>query len=160
MPHPRVWPRGTKPQITAADPSAVLADDGALVAVFYAPDELIASWVEDEIALAGGARLQTARSMTAVIEALVHDPTPRPHVLIVDVDALDPGELLELHSLRTLGWFGSLIALGNLPVELRKSLSADYVLKPPFHKNALRNAIAAVRTPPATRRIPVLQISG
>src|SRR5881394_328234 len=109
MPHPRVWARGTKPAMTAADPAAEAAADGALVAVCYAPDDVIASWVEDELAQDASARIQIARSMSAVIQALIHDPTPRPRVLIVDVDALDPGELMELHSLRQLGWFGSLI---------------------------------------------------
>ena len=160
MPHPRVWPRGTKSAMTAADPGAEAADDGALIAVFYAPDEPIATWIEDELEQAGGARVQCARSMAALIQAVIHDPTPRPNVLIIDVDGLDAGELMQLHSLRQLGWFGSLIALGSLPVDLRKSLAVDYVLAPPFDKNALRNAIATVRTPPATRRIPVIQISG
>ena len=160
MPHPRVWPRGTKPQITAADPAAVLADDGALVAVFYAPDELIASWVEDEIALAGGARLQTARSMTAVIEALVHDPTPRPHVLIIDVDALSPAEVMQLHAIRHMGWFGSIIALGTTPNDLRRSLCIEQVLRPPYLANHLRDAFSALRTPPATKRIPMMRVTG
>lgn len=146
--------------MTAAEPAAEPADDGALIAVFYAPDEPISAWIEDELEQAGGARVQCARSMAAVIQALIHDPTRRPNVLIVDIDGLDPGELMQLHSLRQLGWFGSLIALGNVPVALRTSLGVDYVLVPPFHKNALRNAIATVRTPPATRRIPVIQISG
>jgi len=160
MQHPRVWPRGTKSATTAGESAAEPVADGALIAVFYAPDEPIATWIEDELEQADGARIQCARSMAAVVKALTLDPTPRPNVLIVDIDGLEPGELMELHSLRQLGWFGSLIALGTVPVDLRKSLAVDYVLAPPFHKNALRNAIATVRTPPATRRIPVIQISG
>ena len=157
--HPRIWPRGTKPAIESQDAPQVPTRDGALVAVFYAPDDVIATWVEDELEQ-DGARIQVARSMHGLVQALVADPTPRPNVLIIDIDALSPAELMELHAIRHMGWFGSIIALGNTPPDLRKSLGVDQVLRPPYLANHLRDAFAALRTPPATVRIPVMKLAG
>ena len=156
MQHPRIWPRGTKPHL---DSQPEQTKDNALVAVFYAPDEPIAEWVEDELEQ-DGARIQVARSMKALVDALVHDPTTKPHVLIVDVDALSPAELMELHAIRHMGWFGSIIALGATPPDLRRSLCIDQVLKPPYLANHLRDAFASLRTPPATKRIPMMRVTG
>jgi hypothetical protein len=150
MPHPRVWPRGTE--------NTPIKDD-ALVAVFYAPDEPIAAWVEEELEQEG-ARIQVARSMSGLVQALVHDPTPHPHVLIIDVDALTPAELMELHAIRHMGWFGSIIALGHTPADLRRSLCIEQVLRPPYLANHLRDAFSALRSPPATKRIPMMRITG
>jgi hypothetical protein len=156
--HPRVWARGTKPAMDTAEPTADLPD-GALVAVVYAPDEPIAAWVEEELE-ADGARIQIARSMSGLVQALVADPTPRPHVLIVDLDALAPAELMELHAIRHKGWFGSIVALGHTPSALRRSLSIDVVLAQPVRQNQLRDAFAQLREPVKTIRIPVVQITG
>jgi hypothetical protein len=153
--HPRLWARGTKPRIDS-EPDQTPVKDGTLVAVFYAPDEPIAAWVEDELEQ-DGARIQTARSMSALMKALVHDPAPHPHVLIIDVDALSPAELMELHEIRHMGWFGSIIALGHTPAELRKSLCIDKVLRPPYLANHLRDAFASLRTPASTIRIQVMR---
>ena len=49
----------------------------------------------------------------------------------------------------------------GFPLEARsKSLGIDQVLRPPYLANHLRDAFAALRTPPATVRIPVMKLAG
>ena len=126
-----------------------------LIAVVYAPAESVANWVENELER-DGAMVQTARSMRGLVKALVEDPNPRPNILIVDIDAMTPADLMELHSIRHLGWFGSIIALGKVPAALRESLSIDVTLSPPFVQHQLHDTIIEMRTPAPTRRIPII----
>jgi len=154
----RAWPRGTRPS-NDSSPDATEASrmlkGPDLIAAIYAPAAQVARWIEGELDR-DGAMVQTARSVNGLVRALVDDPGPRPNVVVVDLDSMKAGELLELHSLRQLGWFGSIIALGHAPAALRASLCINQVVAPPFVQDQLREALARVRSPAPTTRIPVI----
>lgn len=153
--HPRIWARGTDRPANATDDSHKLIGDATLIAVIYTPQAQVAKWVEAELDR-DGAVVQTARNLPALMQSLVDDPTPRPNVLVIDLDAIAPGELLELHSLRERGWFGTIIGLGKVPSELKTSLGIDRSIAPPFVRDRLRDTITELREPAATRQIPKL----
>ena len=154
--HPRLLARGTdRPANASDDAGHKLLGDAQLVAVIYVPAAQVAKWVENELDR-DGAVLQTARSLPQLMRALVEDPTTRPNVLVVDLDAISPGELLELHSIRERGWFGTIVGLGKVPEPLRLSLGVDHAIAPPFVRDQLRDAIVALREPVATQPIPII----
>jgi hypothetical protein len=121
----------------------------------YAPTETRAAWIETELAVES-VMIQIGHSVEHVVSALVEDPPPRPQVLIADFDDLEPGELMHLHVLREQGWFGRIIALGDVPATLRSSLSIETVLRPPFVRSTLRDVIAASRYGTSTTKLPIL----
>lgn len=133
-----------------------MLDEPPLIAAIYAPVAQVQRWIEHELDR-DRAMVQTAHSVKGLIKALVEDPVPRPSVLVVDVDNVSPGELLELHNLRQLGWFGSIVAIGHTPPALRASLWIDHVLTPPLVRDQLRDAISSLRSPLPTVRIPVIR---
>jgi hypothetical protein len=121
-------------------------------AVVYAPSPERATWIEGELARED-IMIQNSRGIAHVISALTEDPTPRPQILVIDFDALDPGEVLELHTIREQGWFGTIFALGKVPVGIRKSLRIEQVLDT-LRENALRAAVSDVSFDAKTRRLP------
>jgi hypothetical protein len=153
---PRIWARGTdRPAGTGDQPHKLIGDD-KLIAVIYAPKAQVAKWVENELDR-DGAVVQTARDLPQLMKTLIEDQAERPNVLVVDVDAITPGELMELHSLRERGWFGTIIGLGNVPVPLKTSLGIDHAIRPPFVRDQLRDAVVALREPGATIPIPMMR---
>jgi hypothetical protein len=159
---PRVWPRGTDNPVRERTTAPVqpapdsLLDGAQLIVVVYAPRDQVARWVEGELER-DGSMVQTARTLPHLMRALVEDPPPRPNILVVDVDALSPAELMELHSIRERGWFGTVIGLGRVPPALRISLGVDHVLTPPFVQDQLRDAVAGLRTPVSTSVVPIIR---
>jgi hypothetical protein len=157
----RTWPRQTRPELESAasaaaeDAASRMLKEPALIAAIYAPVAQVQRWIESELDR-DGAMVQTARSVAGLVKALVEDPTPRPNVLVLDLDATTPVEVMELHTIRQLGWFGSIIAIGHAPTALRQSLWIDQVLTPPLVQDQLRDAIATLRAPQPTVRIPVI----
>jgi hypothetical protein len=156
--HPRVTVRGqaAQPAAKAGGEDGGLLGDRPLVAVVYAPNAQVARWVEGELER-DGSTVQLARTFTNLMRSLVEDPPPRPNVLVVDVDATSPAELMELHSVRPRGWFGTVVALGTVPQPLRESLGIDLVVSPPFVLDQLRDAIAGLRVPVETAVIPIIR---
>jgi hypothetical protein len=145
--HPRLHSRG-------AAEDAVAPGERVRVLV-YAPSPTRASWIEDE--LAGKAVLvQIGFSVEQVVSALVEDPPPRPQVLVADFDDIGPGELMHLHVLREQGWFGRIIALGDLPPALISSLAIERVIGAPFPRHALREVITNAGLVAMTTKMPVL----
>jgi hypothetical protein len=126
-----------------------------LRAVIYAPEPTRAKWIDNELA-EEKFTLQVARTVEQVVSALVEDPPPRPQLLIADFDAVSPAELLHLHAIRDQGWFGTVIALGNVPMATRKSLNIDRVIAPPFTRHTLRNAVGNAGIMGPTTKIPKL----
>jgi hypothetical protein len=124
----------------------------AVRAIVYAPEENRSEWIERELAREE-IMIQTSRNITDVIAALVDDPPPRPQILVVDIDALHPAEVLELHKVREQGWTGTIFALGKVNPELRKSLRIDQVLM--LVDNSLRVAISEIGFDAQTRRLPI-----
>ncbi len=128
---------------------------GAVVRVMaWIPEEHLA-WIEGEVRRAG-VTLQIGQTVEHVVAALIEDPPPRPQILIVDLDAIGPGELMHLHSIREQGWFGKIVALGTVPELLAKSLGVSHVIAPPFVDGALQTVIDDTEFVAATTRIPVL----
>lgn len=121
----------------------------------YAPGSSRTSWIESELAHRSVV-VQIGHSVSQVVSALVEDPPPRPQILVADFDEVAPGDLLYLHVLREQGWFGRIIAIGNLPPELCSSLAVECVLSAPFVRDALRDVIASTNFVAATTKLPVL----
>jgi hypothetical protein len=111
--------------------------------------------IESELA-SEAITLQIARSVPQAVAALVDDPPPRATILIADFDALTPPELLELHSIRERGWFGSIIGIGDVPNDLRTSLAVANVLPQPLRPNILKSAISRAGIGIATTKMPRL----
>ena len=125
----------------------------AVRAIVFAPVAKRSEWIEREL-VREEIMIQTARSIVEVIAAVVDDPPPRPQILVVDFDSISAAEVLELHSIRERGWFGTIFALGKVPVELRKSLRIEQVLGS-LVDNSLRVAVSEVGFDAQTRRLPI-----
>jgi hypothetical protein len=131
-----------------------------LRALIYAPEPTRAAWIESELARAPmTVTIQVGRRVRTIVSALIKDPPPRPQLLIVDIDAITPPELLELHAIRNEGWPGRLIALGRVPVELRMSLAIDHVLTAPFIRDSLLDCAAGTRHATETVQMPAFWMS-
>jgi hypothetical protein len=143
--HPRLHSRGVEDT----------APDERVRVLVYAPSPMRLAWIEDELA-GRQVLLQIGFSVAQVVSALVEDPPPRPQVLVADFDAMAPGELMHLHVLREQGWFGRIIALGDLPPALTSSLSIERVIGAPFARDALRNSITNAGFVALTTKMPVL----
>jgi hypothetical protein len=119
----------------------------------YAPEADRADWIERELRHED-IMIQIGRGITDVIASLVDDPAPRPQILVIDFDAMHPGEVLELHSIRERGWTGTIFAIGKVPVGIRKSLRIEQVLGV-LVDSSLRIAVTDVGFDAKTRRLPI-----
>ncbi len=154
--------------VRAVGPTAdELADGAPIRTLIFAPEPTRAAWIEQELSRAPATVLeredarpritiQLGRRVRTVVFALLKDPPPRPHVLIVDFDAVSPGELFELHAIRHDGWTGRLIGLGAVPDELVTSLEIDHVFPAPFVRDSLLDCVAGTRHAAITVTIPVI----
>lgn len=131
--------------------------DGVRVLV-YAHDANLA-WVEREL-IHTRALVQIARTMRDLVAALVEDPPPRPQVLIADFDDMRAAELLELHTLRDRGWFGSVLAIGDVSLALTRSLRIERTFSAPLPPNALRSMLTTMDHERQTVRMPRIVVSG
>ena len=147
--HPRV-------QLRRAQEDRAVSPGGLIRVLTYAPSESRAGWIETELSHEA-VMVQIGHSVEHVVSALVEDPPPRPQILIADFDDIAPAELLHLHVLREQGWFGRIIALGNVPPSLRSSLTIESVLLPPLAPDALRSVIATTGfVATTTTKLPIL----
>lgn len=120
----------------------------------YAPG-LWEDWVEGE--LAGGAIVQSCRTFAMAVAALLDDPPPRAQMLVVDFDALTALDLVALCGLRERGWFGAVVAIGDVDQGLAYAASITHVLRPPCKTGALRAALeVGTRHDEVTTPIPCL----
>jgi hypothetical protein len=122
-------------------------------AVVYAPIASRADWIERELD-SEEIVVEHARNVRDIVNLVLQEGLPRPQILVVDFDALTGAEVLELHAIRERGWFGTIFAIGKVPVALRKSLRIEQVLAT-LVDNALRGAIAEVGFDATTRRLPI-----
>lgn len=129
------------------------APNGILI---FAPDDKVMRWIEEELAELLLTR-QVARSAREIVSALVEDPPPRPQLLVADFDSLTAGDVLGLHAIRDHGWFGSLIALGDVSDELRASLNIERILARPLGSEVLRKAVTQVGLDRETTKMPKLK---
>lgn len=144
--HPHTLARGTRTTTQRKDPVVRI--------IVYAPAEPRAVWIDGETARLD-ALVQIARSVEQIIDALVEDPPPRPQVLVVDLDAITPGDLLYLHQIRERGWCGRIIGLGTAPRALRTSLGIERMLNTPFVEDSLADAINEIGFHAMTKKIPL-----
>lgn len=122
----------------------------------YARQAPRASWVETELQHRV-VMVQLGFSVAQVVSALTEDPPPRPQILVADFDDMDAGELFHLQVLREQGWFGRIIALGDVPETLCQSLSIERVIGMPFPRDALRDAISETGAGPQhTTKMPAI----
>jgi len=150
--HPRVQARGTRRD-------DIVVPGEQIRTMVFAPEATRASWIESELSRAPiSITIQVGRKVRTVVSALVRDPEPRPQVLIVDFDAVSPGELLELHTVREEGWAGRLIGLGTVTPELMNSLGVDHVLAPPLVRDSLLDIVAGTRHAATTVAMPLIPL--
>jgi hypothetical protein len=150
--HPRVQARGTRRD-------DIVIPGEQIRTMVFAPEATRASWIESELSRAPiSITIQVGRKVRTVVSALVRDPEPRPHVLIVDFDAVSPGELLELHTIREEGWAGRLIGLGTVTPELMDSLAVDRVFAPPLIRDSLLDCVAGTRHAAVTVAMPLIPL--
>jgi hypothetical protein len=145
--HPRLFnTRGLTDDATSGDPIRVLV---------YAPDSRHTAWIESELSHRS-VMVQLGFSVAQVVSALVEDPPPRPQILVADFEHISPGDLFHLHVLREQGWFGRILAIGELPPELCTSLAVEYVIRAPYPRDALRDLVMSTSFVAATAKLPVL----
>ena len=150
--HPRIQARGTRRD-------EILHPGDQIRTLIFAHEQTRSTWIEGELSRAPiSITIQVARKVRTVVSALVRDPEPRPQVLIIDVDSMSPGELLELHAIREEGWTGRLIGLGAVTPELIASLGVDHVFRPPLVRDSLLDCIAGTRHAAVTVAIPLVPL--
>jgi len=133
-----------------------LAEPVHVRVLVYARQAPRATWVETELQHRA-VMVQLGFSVAQVVSALTEDPPPRPQILVADFDDMDAGELFHLQVLREQGWFGRIIALGDVPLALCESLSIDRVIGAPFPRDALREAISETGGGPRnTTKMPAI----
>jgi hypothetical protein len=69
---------------------------------------------------------------------------------------MSAADVLQLHAIRDGGWFGALIAIGNVSDDLTKSLNIDRVLARPLVDEVFRKAVNQVGLDRPTTRIPIV----
>jgi hypothetical protein len=149
--HPRICARGTRRD--------EIAPGEQIRTMIFALEPDRAAWIEGELSRAPiSITIQVGRRVRTVVSALVRDPPPRPQVLIIDFDAVSPGELIELHAIRHEGWSGRLIGLGTIPPELRASLGVDHVFTEPLVRDSLLDCVAGTRHAAVTTAIPLVPL--
>lgn len=131
-------------------PRVVLGKGTRFRAVVYAPIGSRSAWIEKELAREEIA-IETAFDVADVIECVLDS---RPQIVVLDFDALTRAEILDLHRIRERSWFGTIFAIGKVPVGLRKSLRIEQVL-PSLVDNSLRTAVAEIGFDAQTRRLPI-----
>ncbi len=121
--------------------------------LIFAPDPRLRRWIEEELA---GEPLVVAVARTAadIVRVLVETPPPRPGILVVDLDAMSPSDVLRVHMIRDRGWAGFVIALGDVAEELRTTLNVEHVLARPFGSEVLRTLVTELDK--ATTKMPKL----
>ena len=123
--------------------------------LIYAAEPNRAKWIESEL-MRAPVTIQMARKVRTVVAALLKDPPPRPQLLIVDFDAISPGELFELHAIRHDHWTGRVIGLGAVPTELRMSLGVEHAFEAPLVRDSLLDYVAGTRHAAVTVAVPVV----
>jgi hypothetical protein len=125
-------------------------------AVLYArlPERL--RWMENETARSG-MPAQVALCVAQLVDILVGErgKHSRPQLAIIDLDTLSAGELFHLHRIRELGWGGTLVTLGKVPLSLRSSLGIDRTIAPPYTEDSLREEIVQHREESQASTMPI-----
>ena len=141
--HPRVCTRGT--------PGHVLREEERVHVLLYGPEATCETWIAE---LHGEmVTVQIGHTVPGVISSLLDDPPPRPQVLVIDLEALTPAEVMELHQIREQGWCGTLVCTGQVSKSLLVSLRIEVVLSAP---ESLADVVRGIDHAKPTRRIPLI----
>lgn len=103
-------------------------------------DSFRGGWFASELA-ALHMDLHISPSVEDAVAVLVHDAPPRPQILFVDFDPLSAIDVLRLHTVREYGWFGIIIAFGDVSDDLKKSLNIERVLPTSTNGAVLRETV-------------------
>lgn len=125
-------------------------------AVALVADGLRSFWYESELA-ALDMKLDIARSAGDAVAALVDDTAHRPQILFVDFDPLTAVDVMQLHAIRDRGWFGVIIAVGDVAADLRRSLNVERVLPANTTGAVLRETVTKLGLYRPTTRMPPLR---
>lgn len=108
-------------------------------AVVFSPNAQLTRWIEEE--LSGDAiEIDWHTSMSTIAAALT-SPMAFLDVLVVDFESVSTAEERRLEGIRDSGWRGRIVALGDVPPELRVRLQIECVLSRPFGSERLRTAV-------------------
>lgn len=149
--HPRTSSRGYRTRESEAI-TQVLSRI-VIHVIVYAPAPERKAWIDRELMV--DTTIQVAQDVRELVSVLTGDTRTRPQMLVIDLDALSPGELFHLHQIREHGWCGAIIALGQVPPSLRASLQITRVIKPPFVDEALSDELAKYRCATEVRTMPI-----
>jgi len=119
-----------------------LLEDAPVDIVIYAPDATVRSWIDGELATTGAVTKHVS-AVPEIIKALIHEPAPRPRLLLVHVDQMAARELRALRELRDGAWTGTIVAIGGhgVPQPLRIELGIEHVVRAPFAADQLREVV-------------------
>jgi len=109
----------------------------------FAPDARVLRWIEHEL-FGETISTQIVDALADVVTSLTLVPPPWPQLLIVDADAIAPAEVELLSVIRTAGWPGMVIAIGEASAHLERSLGIDLVLPRTLECELLRKALKNV----------------
>ena len=125
-------------------------------ALVLSPDPAVRRWIEHELF---GERVtaQFVETLVDIVSTLTLIPPPWPQLLIVDVTALSSADADLLGVVRAAGWAGMVIAIGEPPNDIRRSLGIDRVLSRALGSEELRTAIRHLGTERPT--IPMRRIA-
>lgn len=152
--HPRVV---TRSRVKEPETTTQVIARSVLHVLVYVPCAERKRWVDRELEI--DTTIQVASGVAEVVSALVEEARARPQVLVIDVDDLSGGELFHLHHIRERGWWGAIIALGDVPASLRASLQITRVIRAPFADQALAEELGNFRfaTQEQTAPIPIVR---
>jgi hypothetical protein len=117
-------------------------------AVVLARDAMVTVRIDED--LRDHVRFEHADSIAALGELVRR--APQPQIIVVELELLDARETLQLHEVRG-GWFGSIVAVGEVTAELRSSLGIQSVIPARFERGALRAAIRELGLNKSTTRM-------
>jgi hypothetical protein len=119
--------------------------------VLCARDAAVRRWVVEELA-GDPSPVMVAESVSEAVFAISEGG--RNQLLIVDIDELGEPELLELQTVRGLGWSCPFVGLGQVSRQLRTSLRITHVVPRPFGSEALRVILSRVQIARDTVELP------
>jgi hypothetical protein len=125
--------------------------------LIFAVDPEVRRWIEHEL-FGECATTEHVGSLAEVVASLTLIPPPWPQFLILEAATLSRSDVDVLGAIRYAGWPGMVIAIGDVPDDVHRSLGIDRVLPRALGSEVLRNALRQVGierpTTPMRRIVP------
>ena len=109
----------------------------------YAEDPEVRRFIDHEL-FAEPVTSEVAHGLAEVIENLTAEAPRRAQILIVDLAVMAAADFRVLAAVRDAGWPGMVIAVGDAPAGLCRTLGIDRVVARALRAETLRNAIANI----------------